>query len=398
MAVIEGTATLKTYSRRVRFRRRRRRDLHDRAPLERRADSRAARTSSAAMLDRPDRVHHGHRRHGALQVEAANDIVARPSSRARRTRRLASRASSPSARVRRPSRRPPRARRPSSSRPAPSPPARVGSCSSTARRFTMPVEWNRGATAQSPLVADRNLYLDASGNKSSRRGTPLRLAARRGRASDQPGRRRPAGPRHEGRPGRAGPRRQDRGAPAAGRPAGRNSTPSTTRSSSTRRENSTKDIPNTMEAARVALETRYEHAVLALNQFKKAGAGKDPLRGESQATSLEPEKSETAREATKQANAAVSASPSPVDLAKERARAERRPKVAPQHPPTTEGAERPHRSSGAGRDNPSKVLTEAGRQVGEEITGQAEEGVMRGSPRLTRGPEDVSGRCAHVRR
>lgn len=100
-----------------------------------------------------------------------------------------------------------------------------------------------------------------------------------------------------------------------------------------KQENSTKDIPNTMEAARVALETRHEHAKLALGQFIKAQAGKDPLVGESQATSLRPEKSATARDATKQAKAAVAASPSPTELAKNAPT--ERSEVAPQHPDAT---------------------------------------------------------------
>lgn len=99
-----------------------------------------------------------------------------------------------------------------------------------------------------------------------------------------------------------------------------------------KKENSTKDIPNTMEAARVALDTRHEHAVLALGQFIKAQEGKDPHKGESQATSLEPEKSETARTATKRANAAVKASPTPKALAA--AAPTGKAEVAPQHPET----------------------------------------------------------------
>jgi hypothetical protein len=99
-----------------------------------------------------------------------------------------------------------------------------------------------------------------------------------------------------------------------------------------KKENSTKDIPNTMEKARVDLETRHEHAKLALGQFKKFQEGKDPLRGESQATSVEPEKSQTARDATKKANAAVAASPSPRELAA--SAPTRKAEVAPQHPAT----------------------------------------------------------------
>jgi hypothetical protein len=122
-----------------------------------------------------------------------------------------------------------------------------------------------------------------------------------------------------------------------------------------KQENATKDIPNTMEAARVALETRYEHAVQSLNQFIKASEGKDPLKGQSQATSLVPEKSETAREATKRANAAVRASPSPAELA-HLAPSGRPAEATPQHAPETEGAA-PAPEPGA-RANPSAVLAE----------------------------------------
>jgi hypothetical protein len=56
-----------------------------------------------------------------------------------------------------------------------------------------------------------------------------------------------------------------------------------------REENATKDIPNTMEAERVALESKVEHARLALAQSIKVSIGKDQFKGESQATSLKPD-------------------------------------------------------------------------------------------------------------
>jgi enoyl-CoA hydratase/carnithine racemase len=219
----------------------------------------------------------------------------------------------------------------------------------------MPVEWNRGAVAQSPLVADRNLYLDASNSTVVEEGDARS-------ASQLVATGHPISQADADRLGLVmkGDRVvQDRAVKIGEHQALVDQLDAERRTfyeavEQYRRENATKDIPNTMEAARVALETRYEHAVLALNQFIKAGAGKDPLRGESQATALEPEKSETAKRATKQANAAVSASPSPVDLAK--AAPSGKSEVAPQHPPTTEGAT-PAPEPGA-RDNPSKVLTE----------------------------------------
>lgn len=54
-------------------------------------------------------------------------------------------------------------------------------------------------------------------------------------------------------------------------------------------DNAVKDIPNTMEFARVEHEGKIEHARLALSQALKADAGKDPLKGESQATSTRPD-------------------------------------------------------------------------------------------------------------
>lgn len=56
-----------------------------------------------------------------------------------------------------------------------------------------------------------------------------------------------------------------------------------------RTDNAVKDIPNTMEAERVALDAKVESARLALSQAIKADAGKDPLKGESQATSTRPD-------------------------------------------------------------------------------------------------------------
>jgi hypothetical protein len=56
-----------------------------------------------------------------------------------------------------------------------------------------------------------------------------------------------------------------------------------------REANATKDIPNTMEAERIALESKVEHARRALAQSIKASEGRDPLKGESQATALKPD-------------------------------------------------------------------------------------------------------------
>lgn len=57
-----------------------------------------------------------------------------------------------------------------------------------------------------------------------------------------------------------------------------------------RSENAVKDIPNTMEAKRVAIESKVEQARLALAQAIKAEKGHDPFKGESQATAVKPAK------------------------------------------------------------------------------------------------------------
>lgn len=56
--------------------------------------------------------------------------------------------------------------------------------------------------------------------------------------------------------------------------------------------NAVNDIPNTMEKARVDLDAKVEAARLNLAQTIKAEAGKDPFKGESQATATEPDKDE----------------------------------------------------------------------------------------------------------
>jgi hypothetical protein len=54
-------------------------------------------------------------------------------------------------------------------------------------------------------------------------------------------------------------------------------------------QNAVKDIPNTMEAVRVAIEARIDRARLDLSTAIKDAAGKDPSRGESQATAVRPD-------------------------------------------------------------------------------------------------------------
>jgi hypothetical protein len=204
--------------------------------------------------------------------------------------------------------------------------------------MTMAVNWNRGTSApegqNGPLVADRNLYLDASGHRVVEEGDAAS-------ASQFVAAGHPISQADADRLGlvQKGDRiEQDRAVKIGEHQAlvdqlEAERTAFYAKVDQYKRENATKEIPNTMEAARVALETRYEHAVLALGQFIKAAGGKDPLRGESQATALRPETSAVAREATAQANAAVAASPSPRQLA---ANAPTAPaEVSPQHPDTS---------------------------------------------------------------
>lgn len=199
----------------------------------------------------------------------------------------------------------------------------------------MAVTWNRGnAASKEPLVADRNLYLDKDGSTVVEEGDAAS-------ASQLVARGHPINQADADRLGlvRKGDKVvQDRVAKIGEHQAlfdqlDGELTALYDAIAQYKAENSTKDIPNTMEAARVELETRHEHAKLALGQFKKAAAGKDPHLGESQATALKPEKSEVAREATQRANAAVAASPTPQDLA---ANAPTRAgEVSPQHPAAT---------------------------------------------------------------
>jgi hypothetical protein len=219
----------------------------------------------------------------------------------------------------------------------------------------MPVTWDRGSQNAGPLVADRNLYLDRDGTKVVEEGhadSASQLVAA-GHPINQ------ADADRLGLVMKGGKVQQDRAVKigeheslVAELDAERKALYESIEQY--KRENATKDIPNTMEAARVALETRFEHAVLALNHFVKAGSGKDPLKGESQATSLEPEKSEVAKSATKRANEAVAASPSPAELAQSAPKA--KAEVAPQHPVVAEGKPAPEPGN---TSNPADVLAEA---------------------------------------
>lgn len=203
----------------------------------------------------------------------------------------------------------------------------------------MSVNWDRGTGApKGQLIADRHLYLDKTGNKVVEEGDAESASqfVAAGHPIDQ------ADADRLGLVERDGKIVQDRAVKIEEHQQlvddlEAERTAFYEKVEQYKQENSTKDIPNTMEAARVALETRYEHAKLALAQFIKASQGKDPLKGESQATSLEPEKSETAKDATEQANAAVAASPSPRELAASAPSA--KAEVAEQHPAPETGTQ-----------------------------------------------------------
>jgi hypothetical protein len=226
----------------------------------------------------------------------------------------------------------------------------------------MAVNWERGSQNAGPLVADRNLYLDRDGTKVVEEGDAAS-------ASQLVAAGHPINQADADRLGlvlKSGKVQQDR-AVKIGEHESLVSELDAERKAlyesieQYKRENATKDIPNTMEAARVALETRFEHAVLALNHFVKAGSGKDPLKGESQATALEPEKSEIAKSATKRANEAIAASPTPAELAasapKEKA------EVAPQHPVVADGKPAPEPGN---RSNPADVLAESSKPAAKK--------------------------------
>lgn len=196
----------------------------------------------------------------------------------------------------------------------------------------MAVTWDRGGNApQGQIIADRNLYLDAAGNKVVEEGDAAS-------ASQLVAAGHPINQADADRLGLVmkGDRvEQDRAVKIGEHQQLFDQLDQELNAlydaiAQYKAENSTKDIPNTMEAARVALETRHEHAKLALGQFIKSQGGKDPLKGESQATSVEPEKSDVARKATSRAKAAVAASPSPAQLAANAPTA--KAEVAPQHP------------------------------------------------------------------
>ena len=180
----------------------------------------------------------------------------------------------------------------------------------------MPVTWDRGSEDSSPLVADRNLYLDASNNKVVEEGDAASATqfVAAGHPIDK------ADADRLGLVEKGGKIVQDRAVKieAHQKLVDDLQGEKDAMAESIKKyqaDHSTKDIPNTMEKARVDLETRYEAAKWSLAQFIKAGRGMDPTVGESQATALKPEKSPTAKEATKRANAAVRAAPTPRELA-----------------------------------------------------------------------------------
>jgi hypothetical protein len=223
----------------------------------------------------------------------------------------------------------------------------------------MAVTWDRGSQHEGPLVADRNLYLNAAGDTVVEEGhadSASQLVAA-GHPINQ------ADADRLGLVMKGDRVEQDRAVKIEEHQRLVDELNAELDKlydaiAQYKTENATKDIPNTMEAARVALETRHEHALLALNHFVKAGAGKDPQKGESQATSLEPEKSATARDATREAKAAVAAAPTPVELARNAPTT--KTEVAPQHPAT-----QPSPNSGA-ESREAKVAKRAGKAAAKK--------------------------------
>lgn len=226
----------------------------------------------------------------------------------------------------------------------------------------MAVTWDRGGNApQGQIIADRNLYLDAAGNRVLEEGdaaSASQLVAA-GHPINQ------ADADRLGLVMKGDKVQQDRAVKIEEHQQLFDQLDQELNAmydaiAQYKQENATKDIPNTMEAARVALETRHEHAKLALGQFIKSQGGKDPLKGESQATSLEPEKSEVAREATTRAKAAVAASPTPAQLAKNAPAA--KAEVASQRPTTTpseqSGEVTPAAERAAAKKSTAKVAKE----------------------------------------
>lgn len=175
----------------------------------------------------------------------------------------------------------------------------------------MAVAYNRGAKAPAgTLVADRHLYLDSTGNRIVEQGDAAS-------ASQFVAAGHPIDPAEADRLGlveKNGKVVQDHEAKIADLRKNFDELEAEKKAmyeqiDAYRKENAVKDIPNTMEAARVDLEQRYEVARITLAQAIKAEAGKDPFLGESQATAIEPEKSDTAVVATMRAKAAVAAAP-----------------------------------------------------------------------------------------
>lgn len=222
----------------------------------------------------------------------------------------------------------------------------------------MAVTWERGAQGGEPLIADRNLYLDAAGSTVVEEGDAASASqfVAAGHPISQ------ADADRLGLVEKDGKIVQDRAVKIAEHQQLFDELDAELQKlydaiAQYKQENSTNDIPNTMEAARVALQTRHEHAKLALAQFIKAQGGKDPLKGESQATALEPEKSEIARTATREAKAAVAASPTPAEMAANAPT--EKAAVAPQHPDTRSSVAT--RASAVPSDEPAKPAAKRAR-------------------------------------
>jgi hypothetical protein len=148
----------------------------------------------------------------------------------------------------------------------------------------MAVTLDRGTKPpEGPLVADRHLYLDGSGNKVVEHGdeSSASLLAAEGSSIDQ------ATADRLGLVSKDGKVTQDHPVKIADLRKAFDDLSDQKKAfdekvDDYKKENAVKDIPNTMELERVQLDAKVEAARVILSQAIKAGAGKDAFAGESQ--------------------------------------------------------------------------------------------------------------------
>lgn len=161
----------------------------------------------------------------------------------------------------------------------------------------MAVTWNP-PKPEGKLVADQHLYLDSTGNKLVPASEAASQIAAEGHIIDQ------AEADRLGLVEKNGKVVQDHPAKIADLRKGYDEAVKEKDAfyemvDEYKKENAVNDIPNTMEKARVDLEAKVEQARLSVAQAIKAEQGKDPFKGESQATAVKPEKSAVAKKASK---------------------------------------------------------------------------------------------------